>query len=171
MHSEDWSDWADTHVNLIVPWEPSHFVGFVMRGFKYGKKPFKSAGRLDYLQTYWRIGSVTRASGCVREVVGSIPGRVIPKTLKSHKLLFRLRSALWKRNWLVRCQYNVTGWNFTSSITKTRLFKYISPPKKLKIFRYKNSDIFHISAQNIDCGYSLEPPRRGGSNEYPQSMF
>ena len=31
--------------------------------------------------------------------------------------------------------------------------------------------IFLISAQNIDCGYSLDPPRRGGSNEYPQSMF
>ena len=31
--------------------------------------------------------------------------------------------------------------------------------------------IFLISAQNIDCEYSLEPPRRGGSNEYPQSMF
>ena len=31
--------------------------------------------------------------------------------------------------------------------------------------------IFLISAQNIDCGYSLEPHRRGGSNEYPQSMF
>ena len=31
--------------------------------------------------------------------------------------------------------------------------------------------IFLISAQNIDCGYSLEPPRRGGSNEYPQYMF
>ena len=42
--------------------------------------------------------------------------------------------------------------------------------KKWK-FSDKNSDIFHISAQNIDCGYSLEPPRRGGSNEYPQSMF
>ena len=25
--------------------------------------------------------------------------------------------------------------------------------------------------QNIDCGYSLEPPRRGGSNVYPQSTF
>ena len=25
--------------------------------------------------------------------------------------------------------------------------------------------------QNIDCGYSLEPPRRGGSNECPQSLF
>ena len=43
--------------------------------------------------------------------------------------------------------------------------------QKTEIFRIKNSDNFHISAQNIDCGYSLEPPRRGGSNEYPQSMF
>ena len=31
--------------------------------------------------------------------------------------------------------------------------------------------IFLVSAQNIDCGYSLEPPRRGGSNEYPPSRF
>ena len=38
-------------------------------------------------------------------------------------------------------------------------------------FLIKNSDFLPISAQNIDCGYSLEPPRRGGSNEYPQSMF
>ena len=43
--------------------------------------------------------------------------------------------------------------------------------QKLTISDKKNSDIFHISAQNIDCGYSLEPPRRGGSNEYPQSIF
>ena len=57
-------------------------------------------------------------------------------------------------------------------ITKTHLFKYIEnfTTKNWK-FSDKNSDIFHISAQNIDCGYSLEPPRRGGSNEYPQSMF
>ena len=38
--------------------------------------------------------------------------------------------------------------------------------QKLKNFQIKNSDIFHISAQNIDYGYL-----RGGSNEYPQSMF
>ena len=57
-------------------------------------------------------------------------------------------------------------------ITKTRLFKYIENfTSKNRKFSGKNSDIFHISAQNIDCGYSLEPPRRGGSNEYPQSMF
>ena len=43
--------------------------------------------------------------------------------------------------------------------------------QKLKSFSQKNSDIFHICAQNIDCGYSLEPPRRGGSNEYSQYMF
>ena len=30
---------------------------------------------------------------------------------------------------------------------------------------------FYIFAQTIDCGYSLEPPRRGGSKEYSQSMF
>ena len=47
-----------------------------------------------------------------------------------------------------------------------------------KFFGFKNEnfhrqkvDIFLIFAQNIDCGYTLEPPRRGGSNEYPQSMF
>ena len=44
-------------------------------------------------------------------------------------------------------------------------------PQKMKIFREKIRIFFHFSAQNIDCGYSLEPPRRGGSNEYPQSMF
>ena len=57
-------------------------------------------------------------------------------------------------------------------ITKTRLFKYIkiSPPKT-ENFQIKNSDIFRISGQNIDCGYSLEPPRRGGSNVYPQSII
>ena len=46
----------------------------------------------------------------------------------------------------------------------------ISPPKP-ESFQKKSSDIFHISAQNTDCEYSLEPPRRGGSNEYRQSMF
>ena len=38
-------------------------------------------------------------------------------------------------------------------------------------FQLKNLVIFLIFAQNIDFGYTLEPPQRGGSNEYPQSMF
>ena len=56
-------------------------------------------------------------------------------------------------------------------ITKTRLFNSTENfTTKKENFQIKNSDIFHISAQNIDCGYSLEPPR-GGSNEYPQYML
>ena len=51
-----------------------------------------------------------------------------------------------------------------------QIYWKILPPKNKKKSD-KNSDIFLISAQNIDFGYSLEPPRRGGSNEYPQSMF
>ena len=46
----------------------------------------------------------------------------------------------------------------------------ILPPKS-ENFKMKNSNIFHISDQNIDFGYSLEPPQWGSSNEYPQSIF
>ena len=46
----------------------------------------------------------------------------------------------------------------------------VEPCYSIGVF-LKNFDIFLIFAQNIDCGYTLEPPRRGGSNEYPQSMF
>ena len=35
----------------------------------------------------------------------------------------------------------------------------ISPPKT-ESFEIKILIFFHISAHNIDCGYSLEPPRR-----------
>ena len=68
------------------------------------------------------------------------------------------------------------------SLPKTPLRKHAysnilkSLPPKHEHFQIKKSDIknqifFHISAQNIYCGYSLQPPRRGGSNEYPQPLF
>ena len=43
---------------------------------------------------------------------------------------------------------------------ESSLFKYTEnfTTEKWK-FSDKNSDIFHKSAQSIDCGYSLEPPR------------
>ena len=61
---------------------------------------------------------------------------------------------------------------YSVSITKTRLLEYIEnfTTKNWK-FSDKNSVIFRISAQNIDREFALEPPRWGGSNEYPQSMF
>ena len=64
------------------------------------------------------------------------------------------------------------GWRVTpiQTIENTPIQIYWKFTKNWK-FSDKNSDIFHISAQNIDRGYSLGPPRRGGSNEYPQSMF
>ena len=48
------------------------------------------------------------------------------------------------------------------TIMKTRLFKYIEnfTSKNWNFQIKKNSNIFHISAQNIDYGYSLEPPRK-----------
>ena len=46
-------------------------------------------------------------------------------------------------------------------ITKTRLFKYIEKcATKMENFQIKKSDIFHVPAQNIGCGYPLEQPRR-----------
>ena len=62
-----------------------------------------------------------------------------------------------------------------SSITKTCLYNF-DPLKphfyivKLRVYRGIHY-FFLFLLKNIDCGYSLEPPRRGGSNEYPQSMF
>ena len=66
--------------------------------------------------------------------------------------------------------------NFTTFYLALRKHAYsnilkILPPKKTENFQIRNSDTFHILLKNTDCGYSLEPPRRGGSNEYPQSMF
>ena len=44
-------------------------------------------------------------------------------------------------------------------------------PAKYENFQIKILIFFLCLLKNIDCGYSLEPPRRGGSNKYPQSMF
>ena len=70
----------------------------------------------------------------------------------------------------------LTGKHVACCITSTSLRKHaysnilrILPPKN-ENFQMKNSGSFHFSAQNIDCGYLLEPPHRGGSNKYPQYM-
>ena len=62
---------------------------------------------------------------------------------------------------------------FADVITKTRLFNFdpLKPHFNIVKLGFTGVYMIFISAQNIDFGYSLEPPRRGGSNEYPQSMF
>ena len=63
---------------------------------------------------------------------------------------------------------------FYAPITKTCLY-YFDPFKPhfyiVKLGFTGVYIIFLSMLKNIDCGYLLEPPRRGGSNEYPQSMF
>ena len=41
----------------------------------------------------------------------------------------------------------------------SNIMKFLPP--KTENFQMKNSDNFHISAQNIDCGYSLEVGFKG----------
>ena len=69
--------------------------------------------------------------------------------------------------------YNGIDKSMTNSSLRKHAYSNILKflPPKTENFQMKTSDNFHISAQNIDCEYSLEPRRRGGSNEYPQSMF
>ena len=69
---------------------------------------------------------------------------------------------------------NACSITFVFTITKTRLYNF--DPRKPQFYIVKLGFtgvyiIFLIFAQKIDCGYPLEPPHRGGSNEYPQSMF
>ena len=64
--------------------------------------------------------------------------------------------------------------NDQQTITKTHLYNF--DPLKTHFCIVKLGFtwvyiIFLILLKNIDCGYSLEPPRQGGSNKYPQSMF
>ena len=50
-------------------------------------------------------------------------------------------------------------------------FFFFFSEQKIENFHCIKFDIFDRFAQNIDCGFTLEPPRPGGSNVYPQSMF
>ena len=50
-------------------------------------------------------------------------------------------------------------------------WKIYNKKKKRENFQIKNSDTSYIPAQNVNSGYSLEPPRRGGSNVHPQYML
>ena len=123
------------------------------------------------LQTFlvqpWLIASLRREA-----ILTNIQNLCFFKVLNTIFLhnLWLLTTSLAKVSWQSNCHYN----EFSLGITKTYLYNF--DPLKPHFYIVKLGFtgvyiIFLISAQNIDCGYSLEPPRRGGSNEYPQSMF
>ena len=83
-----------------------------------------------------------------------------------------LKSATILLQWCPDSAMDALGFWF--HITKTGLYDFDALKPHFYIVKLGFTGvyiIFLISAKNIDCGYSLEPPRRGGSNEYPQSMF
>ena len=51
-----------------------------------------------------------------------------------------------------------------------QIYRSISPPKT-ENFQIKILIFFIFLLKSIDCGYSLELPRWGSSNKYPQSML
>ena len=42
--------------------------------------------------------------------------------------------------------------------------------KGVKMMIFRLNFFFARKTSRIDCGYKLEPPHCGGSNEYPQSL-
>ena len=58
-------------------------------------------------------------------------------------------------------------------ITKTYLYNFdpLKPHFYIIKLGFTGVYFFLFLLKNIDCGYMLEPPHQGSSNEYPQSMF
>ena len=112
----------------------------------------------------WSFKNSTKCKYWPVELQLDIPYLSLIFNLKTTHALFGLRRRHICLLW--------TG--IATAITKTCLYNF--DPLKPHFYTVKLGFtgvyiIFLISAQNIDCGYSLEPPRRGGSNEYSQSMF
>ena len=108
------------------------------------------------------------ASGCVVSEMGELRPKIIfsgrPTNSKTDKVVESI-TLFVEEDRRVRLR---------DIIMKTCLYNF--DPHKPNFFVVKLGFtgvyvIFLIFAQKIDCGYSLEPPRRGGSNEYSQSMF
>ena len=59
----------------------------------------------------------------------------------------------------------------TCLVKQIQIYRKETSSPKRENFPIKNSDIFHISPQNIDCGHLIELSWRGSSNKYPQSVF
>ena len=69
----------------------------------------------------------------------------------------------------------IHSYKFEKCITKTCLYNFDPLKPHFYIVKLGFTGVYIIYflflLENIDCGYSLEPPHRGGSNKYPQSMF
>ena len=65
-------------------------------------------------------------------------------------------------------------YQYGNTITKTYLYNFdpLKPHFHFSKTGFQGYALFFLFLlKTIDSAYSLEPPRRGGSNEYPQSIF
>ena len=109
-----------------------------------------------------------------------LAGREYTSCKKLRAALFNLLWGIPEKDHKKLSRIGLKDWDFvymskeSAFITKTYLYNIDPLKPHLYIVKLGFTGvyiIFHISAQNIDYGYSLEPPWRGGSNGYPQSMF
>ena len=154
--------WAEIRKIMYIPVNPSllyqNYIGmFLWWGLKYIKKLIKTAELLLTSQLF------KHSRFCIFPIL----------------LWFKSTSWNWENKVIIIIHTWMIQWLISAApylpIMNSCLFKYMYTEnftsKKNENFQTKNSDFFYISAQNIYCGYSLEPPRWGGSNDYPQSIF
>ena len=72
---------------------------------------------------------------------------------------------------LARMTTNGCSYSIKALITKACLYNFDPLKPHFYIVKLEFTGVYIIFAQNIDCGHSLEPPRRGGSNEYHNLCF
>ena len=126
-----------------------------------------------YRDHYWKL-SVGSVASSARSMFLTSPMKSHPSEERQEKSPGSATITSRSPSQTPRGRMKQTKPNNRKSITKTYLYSFDPLKPHFYIVKLEFTGvyiIFHISAQNIDCGYSLQPPRRGGSNEYPQSMF
>ena len=85
-------------------------------------------------------------------------------------LLWKLDESVWQMDLTL----SILGKKKNNNNMKTCLYNF-DPFKPhfyvVKLWFTGYTLFFLFLLKNVDCGYSLEPPSRDGSNGYPQSMF
>ena len=160
-----WTRICPAFVNSVDPEEAnwSDPALFVTKYVNLYQQPDQVIWLAEYEKWAWHLYSVWQ--GLTRCISSS--DRADAPSYSSHCM-----SYIWKYSAVF-----VNGHVSTTTalcITKTYTYKILIPLTHFYIVKLGFTGvciIILISAQNIDCAYSLKLPRRGSSNEYPKSMF
>ena len=114
-------------------------------------------------------------------MLGSNVGKHTFGYMRPEKIQIRLRiRAVWSESLLGAfldsrgCEVSLCWQRRLTSVTETRLYSFdpLKPHFYTVIWGLQGyTSIFLFLLRNIDCGYSLELPHWGGSNEYQNLCF